>query len=163
VSLLTGALTVALLVPMMNRYEATPKGRTGLCIGFVVSALVLLGYVLLAPKRAANVAEFDAHGVKAAWTLLGTMLGMVLTWLVDEKHTHFETKAVWWAQLIKLAVGLGLVMAVRLGVKPVFTALWGDAMFAHGLRYFLMVVAGGVLWPMTFGWFSRLGAKKQEV
>ena len=55
---------------------------------------------------------------------------------------------------------LGLVMAVRLGVKPVFTALWGDAMFAHGIRYFLMVVMGGIVWPMSFRWFARMGHKE---
>ena len=161
VSLLTGAVTVGLLNWLMSRHEHTDRGRMGLSIGFVISALVLLAYVLLAPKREANVAEFDAHGVKAAWTLLGTMIGMVLGWYVDAKHTHFETGAVWWAQIIKLAGGLALVMAVRLGAKPLFAALWGDAMFAHGIRYFLMVLVGGVLWPMTFRWFSRLGVKRE--
>lgn len=162
VGLLAGVVTVAMLVPLMKKHDGTAKGQTWLSAGFILAALVLLAYVLFAPKRAANVAEFDAHGVKAAWTLLGTMAGMVLTWVVDEKHTHFETKAVWWAQLIKLGVGLALVMAVRLGVKPVFTALWGDAMFAHGLRYFLMVLVGGVVWPMTFGYFSKLGQVGKE-
>ncbi|MBQ8556937.1 MAG: phosphatase PAP2 family protein [Clostridia bacterium] len=159
VSLLTGFVMVVLLNRLMSRHDSSDKGRAGLCIGFVLSALALLAYVLFAPKREANVAEFDAQGLKAAWTLMGAMAGMVLTWYVDAKHTHFETKAVWWAQLIKLTGGLALVMAVRTGVKPLFTALWGDAMFAHGIRYFLMVLAGGVLWPMTFRWFSRLDGK----
>lgn len=162
VSLITGALTVGLLAPLMARHEGSDRGRLWLSAGFILSALVLLGYVYLAPERAANVAEFDAHGEKAAWTLLGTMIGMALTWYLDAKYIHFETKAVWWAQAIKVAAGLVLVLAVRMGAKPLFTALWGDAMFTHGIRYFLMVMMGGVIWPMTFGWFSRLGKVKKE-
>lgn len=160
VSLLTGAATVGILVPLMQKHDGTDKGRLWLSVGLMISVLVLLGYVLFAPVRPANVPEFDAHGVKAGWTLLGTMAGMILAWHVDAKYIRYETKAVWWAQVIKVAVGLGLVMAVRLGVKPVFTALWGDAMFAHGIRYFLMVVMGGIVWPMSFRWFARVGHKE---
>lgn len=29
-----------------------------------------------------------------------------------------------------------------------------------GLPYFLTVVAAGLVWPMSFGWFARMGQKK---
>lgn len=68
--------------------------------------------------------------------------------------------AVWWAQAAKLVIGLALVMAVRVGMKPVLASLFGDALFTHGVRYFLMAVVGGVLWPMTFRFWARLGQKE---
>ena len=161
VSLLTGTATVVGGCWFLQK----DSRKTQLWVRFagMALALALLGYVLLAPARPANVAEFDAHGVKAAWQLVGATAGMLLAWWYDEKHLHFEIKAIWWAQICKVAIGLGLVVAVRSGLKPVMTALFGEAMFAHGIRYFAMTVAGGILWPMTFRFWSRLGAKATEV
>lgn len=160
VSLVAGPLTVVVMCLLLDRLEDRPKGRAIIGWGVIAFAAVLVAYVLLAPKREANVAEFDLHGVKSAWTLLGTAAGIVVSWWYDAHKLHFETKAVWWAQLIKLVVGLGLVVAVRVGVKPLLTLVFGDAMFAHALRYFLMAIVGGMLWPMTFGFFAKLGQKK---
>ena len=161
VSLVTGAATVLGGCWLLQK----DSRKTQLWVRFaaMAMALALLGYVLLMPARPANVAEFDAHGVKAAWQLVGAMAGMLLAWWADEKYLHFETKAVWWAQICKVAIGLALVVAVRSGMKPVLTAIFGEAMFAHGIRYFLMTVVGGVAWPMTFRFWSRLGAKTTEV
>ena len=122
--------------------------------------LLLLLYVLLVPAREASIAEFDAHGVKNAWTLIGTMCGLMLAWWMDDKRTHFETKAVWWAQACKLIIGLGLIIALRMGLKALFYALFDGAVFTDAVRYFLMAVTGGVLWPMTFRFWAKLGAKQ---
>ena len=74
---------------------------------------------------------------------------------------HFDTRALWWAQALKLVLGLGLVLLVKEGLKPVFALLFGAAAWSTGLRYFLLTLAGGALWPMTFGFFSRLGRREQ--
>ena len=88
------------------------------------------------------------------------MCGLMLAWWVDDKRTHFETKAVWWAQACKLLLGLGLIIALRVGLKALFYALFDGAVFADAVRYFLMAVTGGVLWPMTFRFWAKLGAKQ---
>lgn len=155
VSLITSLLTVFGMTALCERAK-TAKQKTALLAGMVGFALVLVLYVTLAPKRAANVAEFDAHGVENAWKLLGSMVGLAAAWYLDERHTHFETKAVWWAQAIKLAAGFALVMIVKEGGKPVLRALLHGHGVAEAIRYFLMVVVGAGLWPMTFAWFAKL-------
>ena len=60
----------------------------------------------------------------------------------------------------KLVLGLALVMGVRVGLKAALAALFGEAPFADGVRYLCIALAGGVLWPMTFGFWSRLGRKR---
>ncbi len=160
VSLATGVITVLGMVWLFDRAEARPHGVLLLGAGTAAFAAALLAYVLLAPVREANVASFDADGQKAAWTLFGTCAGLWLALWADARHTHFETRAVWWAQLLKLIAGLALVMAVRVGLKPVLAALFGGALFTHGIRYFVMAVTGGVLWPMTFRLWARLGQKE---
>lgn len=161
VSLVTGTLTVLVMTKLLRK--DCGKARFWACAGALALTIALLGYVHFAPAREANVAEFDAHGVKAAWQVTGAMAGLLLAWWADERYLHFETKAVWWAQVCKVVIGLALVVAVRSGMKPVLTAIFGEAMFAHGIRYFLMTVAGGILWPMSFRFWNRIGKKNMEV
>lgn len=157
VSLLTGAATLAVMPRLLDRAEASVRGRRRMSAGLMGLALLLLLYVLFWPKREANVAEFDAHGVESAWTLFGTMPGLLAAWYADRRWLHFDTRAVWWAQALKLTLGLALVMGVRVGLKAGLAALFGDAPFTDGLRYLCIALTGGVLWPMTFGFWSRLG------
>ena len=72
---------------------------------------------------------------------------------------HFPVKAIWWAQIIKIVVGLGIVYLVKNGTKDVLNALFG-ASAGRGVRYFLIVVVAGVVWPLTFPWFAKLGNKE---
>ena len=85
---------------------------------------------------------------------------------VERRHIGFETKAPWWAQVIKCALGLGVVMGLRMGLKGPLNALFGGRQIANAVRYFLMVLAAMLVWPLTFGWFSRgcpLGRKGRKV
>ena len=160
VSFITGAMTVLGFLYLFRRAEGSRKGKIGIGLIALILALALLAYVSFAPVTERNIAEFDAHGVENAWKLLGTLSGMLLAWWVDDRYTHFETKAVWWAQIGKLLIGLGLVMAIRLGMKPVLNLIFPGAAFSGAIRYFLMAAVGGALWPMTFGFWSRLGKKE---
>ena len=108
--------------------------------------------------------DIDAHnmasGLKNAYTLLGTLVGFLIVYAVDEKWLHFPEKAVWWAQLIKIAVGLGLVLAVKSGLKTPLNAIFGE-LVGRAARYFLLVIVAGIVWPLTFQWFAKLGTKEK--
>ena len=69
------------------------------------------------------------------------------------------TDGVWWAQILKILGGLALVLAVKAGLKAPLGALLPE-LPARMLRYFLVVFAAGLVWPLTFRWFSRLGRKR---
>lgn len=107
--------------------------------------------------------DIDPHnmesGLKNAYTLLGSILGMVAVYTVDEKWLHFPTEAVWWAQILKVAIGLGLVLAVKSGLKAPIEDLMGNLM-GRAVRYFLVVAVAGVAWPLSFRWFAKLGKKE---
>ena len=107
--------------------------------------------------------DIDPHnmesGLKNAYTLLGSISGMIVFYIVDEKWLRFSTKAVWWAQVLKIALGLGLVLAVKSGLKTPLDALFG-ALAGRAVRYFLIVVVAGILWPLTFTWFASLGKRR---
>lgn len=99
------------------------------------------------------------EGVKNAYTLLGAFLGFLVVYLVDERHLHFSTEALWWAQLLKLFLGLALVVGAKILLKAPLTALCGGHNAASAIRYFLLVLLAGLVWPLTFPWFSRLGRR----
>ena len=157
-SLITSLLTVVGVTALCERVKSE-KQKAAFSAGMIGFVLVLVLYVMLAPKRAANVAEFDAHGVENAWKLLGSMVGLVIAWYVDERYTRFETKAPLLVQVIKLAAGFALVMAIKGGLKPVLNLVMNGSYVAHAVRYFVMVLVGAGLWPMTFAWFSKLQQK----
>ena len=98
-------------------------------------------------------------GYKNAYTLLGAIVGLVVVYVLDESWLHFPTKAVWWVQVLKVTIGLALVLVVKTCLRAPLNAVFGD-MVGRSVRYFLMVIVGGVLWPTTFKWFSRLGRKE---
>lgn len=105
-------------------------------------------------------ADVDQHnllsGTKNAYTLLGAVIGFLVVYVVDEKWLHFPVKAVWWAQIIKLVIGLVLVLAVKEGLSSPLKSLFGEYP-GRMIRYFLIVIVAGIVWPLSFRWFSKLG------
>lgn len=108
-------------------------------------------------------ADIDTHnyesGVQNAYTLLGALLGLIVVYIVDEKWLNFKTGAIWWSQVLKVVIGLVLVLIVKSGTKQMLNMMLGESM-GRAVRYFLVVLTAGILWPLTFGWFSKLGSKE---
>ena len=96
---------------------------------------------------------------KNAFTLLGCAVGLFAVYFLDVKYIKFEVKACWWAQIIKVVIGLGLVIAVKELARFPLDAIFNGHLIASSIRYFLVVITAGVLWPLTFKWFSKLGNK----
>ncbi len=109
-------------------------------------------------------ADVDAHnlasGAKNAYTLLGALIGFIVVYYVDEKWLQFPVSAVWWAQILKIAIGLVLVLAVKSGLSSPLKNLLGEYP-GRMVRYFLIVIVAGILWPLSFRWFSKLGKNKE--
>jgi len=110
-------------------------------------------------------ADIDPHNLesalKNACTLSGALAGLIIVYVVDEKWLHFPTKAPVWAQFIKVIVGLGLVLAVKAGLKTPLNALLGEAV-GRSARYCLVVIVAGLLWPLSFRFFHRLGRNARK-
>ena len=125
-------------------------------VGSVVLSLGFLAYVL----ALSGVSFLDPHnyqsGLKNACTLLGCTAGLVVVHFVDSKFINFDTKANWYSQVIKLVIGLVGVLAIKSGLSSPLVALFGNEFVARAIRYFLIVLFAGAVWPLTFKWFSTL-------
>ena len=161
VSLGIAAIIICALYYIVYRGYDKPKRMYIACGVLLVLALANLLFVMLYQFPADTDPVHLADGQKVAWQMFFLALGICIIYPVDRNWLKFETKAVWWAQLIKLGIGVGLVLAVRVLLKAPLNALFGINLGA-GIRYFLIVIVAGILWPMTFKFWSKLGKKQKE-
>ncbi len=167
VSFVLATLMVFSFYPMVKKADAMPK-----LLGFLFGGVALLAlgnflYINLYQFPADVDVSNYSSALKNGATLLGAALGLIHVWYVDTKYLRFETKAVWWAQILKAVIGIALVLLVKSALKPpinaLFSLLIGAETYAGDvLRYYLVVVCAGILWPMTFPFFARLGTKKNS-
>lgn len=150
-------ILILLLKPIATKWELSQM-KAAISV-MLLMALGLLMYVEYYP-----LGEVDAHnlesGMKNAYTMLGSLIGIAVVYLAERKYVNFETKAVWWAQILKAVLGLGLVLLVKEGLRGPLEAVMPHYT-ARAARYFLIVVTAGFLWPMTFRWFGKLGVKHE--
>lgn len=157
VSLVLAAALVLGLYPLMRRAQEKPR-----YMGYVLAAmLVVSGAFVVFVEAYGFSADTDAEnlvsGIGNAWKMLGAVAGMTLAWLLDRRYIHFETQAVWWVQVIKVAVGMALLLAIKSGLKAPLLALLGHEGLAGGVRYFLLVLVAGAVWPLVFRPMSKWG------
>ena len=153
------ALVIALW-PCFRDDEQFGKTVKAVLCGLLILSVCFAVWVNVTACPADVDADNLEHGMKNGWTLLGCVLGLIVSYIVDEKKLHFDTKAPLPGQVCKVVLGLALLLGVRAGVKPVLNAVTGGALWANAVRYFLMVVFAGCVWPLTFPYFAKLGAKK---
>ena len=97
--------------------------------------------------------------LKSACTMVGCLAGVAVVYPAERKFVNFDPKACWWAQILKALLGFALVLLVKEGLRSPLEAVM-DAYVARAVRYFLIVVTAGLVWPMSFRYFSKLGVKK---
>ncbi|MBO7215097.1 MAG: phosphatase PAP2 family protein [Clostridia bacterium] len=152
--------------PLFKRAETNKKL---MCL-IVLSTLVLVVFYTLFvclynfPKEVYS--EVNYHNLESAknnaFTLIGCSVGLIVVYFVDSKFIKFEVDAVWWAQILKVVIGLGLVIALKILLKSPLDNLFNGNLIARSVRYFLMVVTAGAIWPLSFKWFSHFGKKHNK-
>ena len=151
----SAAVLVLTLYPLVESTLWFP-GRMYVILGVLLGdSGAFVAFVELFPFPADVDGANLAGAVKNAWSMAGAVGGMLLACLFDNRLLQFPNRAPWWGQLVKLLGGLVLVVLVKSLLKAPLLALCGGHQAAHALRYFLMVLTAGALWPMTFRFFER--------
>lgn len=160
--LVSAVLAVALIlllkpVVLNEKRDLMPS----LLVGMTALAVAFLCFVSFYDFPA----DIDPHnmysGLKNAYTLLGALVGFLVVYMVDKRYLNFPTGAVWWAQILKVIIGLALVLGVKSGLKAPLEAVFGEFP-GRSVRYFLIVIVAGIVWPLSFKWFARLGKRKEQ-
>ncbi len=122
-------------------------------------SIAYLCYVEFFPFPADMEGENLSSGRENAYRILGALLGFLVAYPIDQKWLRFPVKAVWWAQILKTVIGLALVMAVMEGLSEPLAWMFGE-LPGRLVRYFLVVIVAGLVWPLTFRWFAKIGKKE---
>lgn len=159
VSIIVGTILVFVIYPFFRDMDKSPKKVYIIFSIFIVLAAAFVAFVELYDFPADIDAENYASGLKNAYMILFCAIGLMMTFFIDTKYVHFPTQAVWWAQIIKVVVGLAILLALKSVLKAPLLALFGGHSIAHGVRYFIVILFAGIVWPMTFKFFAKLGKK----
>ena len=151
--------------PLFQRAERSPRVMYTVLFTFCGIMIAYFCWVMLNRFPEEVYAVDAAHNLysarKNAYTLLGCALGVLAVYTADEKWIHFETKAVWWVQIIKIVGGLSVLLVVKELLRAPLEALLVNPMIARCVRYFLICVVGGVLWPMSFRTLAEWGESRR--
>ncbi len=157
------SIAVAIVLILILRPIVLGNNRTGMPVLLAAMALMsvaFLCYVECYPFPS----DIDSHnlasGIKNAYTLLGALSGLCVVYIVDEMWLNFSVKAVWWAQVLKVVFGLVLVLIVKSGTKTLLNLVFGESI-GRAVRYFLIVIVAGIVWPLSFRFFAKLKSKEK--
>jgi undecaprenyl-diphosphatase len=155
-SLVFATVLVFALYPCFKNDERMHKCMPYLIsISMVLSIAFLLFFVFA--KREAHDLDNYRSGIENAFTMAGCVIGITIVYYLDVRYIKFDTRAPWYAQIIKLVVGLGLTVGILYGLKALFGAMsFFNPYIARLVRYFSVVMFAGAVWPLTFKFFARM-------
>ncbi len=160
---------VSVVVALFLTFVMTPflgsitDDKKKMRITFAVMTLFSLVFVLYTqfypfPQNTDKENLFSA--MENAYKIFGIVIGIWLGYEIDKKYINFNTKAVWWAQGLKLVFGTLVVLVIKEGLKQPLNLLFMNHPSSGSIRYFLISLFACGMWPFTFSFFSRLGNKK---
>ena len=173
VGLLIGLVLVFALYPLLRRARESPGVMYGFLAVLTLLSLGNLAYLLWAdfPDEVrvvdplTGISNYD-EALKNGCTLLGCLAGLIVAYTVDLRKLHFSEAAPLPGQICKVVFGMAGLIGLRYGLSalfksgllPVFQGQYGWST----LRYFLMVVFAGAVWPVTFRFWQTIGAQTRH-
>ena len=161
-SLGIAAVLVFGLYPLFKNEERFRKTMPYVIGVSFVLAFAFVMYAIYMPNRPGFSDSNFVSILKNAYTLFGCTLGLVVIYTVDVMFINFDTKAKWYAQILKFVIGLAILLAIKSGLSQPLISLFGNEYVARSVRYFLIVVFAGVIWPLTFRLFAKIEIKKLD-
>ena len=155
VSLAVAAVLVFVLYPLVESTLWFPSRIYVITGGLLAVSLAFVGFMEFFPFPADVDPANLASAMKNAYSMAGAVAGMLVVSILDNHLIQFPNRAPWWGQAVKLVVGLVVVVLVKSLLKAPLLALFGGHDAAHALRYFVMVLVAGAVWPRTFRFFEK--------
>ena len=163
VSLGIGALLILFVYPLLEKALDSRRAVWWVLGGVVALSVVFL---LLTELYFPTVEDIDAHnltsGQKNGYTMLGCSLAVIPVFALDRIKIKFDTRAPLLGQIFKLVLGAAIAFAIKELLRSPLEALFAGHMIARAVRYFLLVLFAGTLWPMTFPFWAKVGKKKAK-
>ena len=147
VGLALGVLVVVLGELILNKCGDGDKPY------FILTAVVMVLCLGTAAAALLTVSD-DAGQSKDLCNLAGMSVALLFGSMVERRYVRFETKAAWWAQILKVVIGLALMLGLKEGLKPLL-ALISSSPAMSGIRYGIMAFVAVAIYPMAFRLFAK--------
>ena len=155
-SVVIALLLVFAFYPIINNdFENVKKINILFAICFAASALYLV-YILVGVSSLNVDAEELNKGIADAYKISGCLIGLWLSYNIDMKYLCYKTDAPVYAQIIKFATGLIILLLIKEGLKEPLLKLFNGNQVAGAIRYFVIVFFSATLWPMTFKLYKKI-------
>ena len=123
VSVVIGIVLLLVLYPVFRDIEAHPNRFYGFLavLAVLLAAFLLYSYLwpfpdwMYAEEHVVNLIEARHN----ASILTGALAALTIAYTLDLRRTRFDTKAIWWAQILKVVIGLVVTLALIEGTKAV--------------------------------------------
>ena len=132
----------------------------------IISGIALVGlffYNLISLSGSSFDSEAFYFNTEALAKMIGTLVGFVLGVRFENKYVNFSNHNHLLKNILRFALGIAVVMAVRIGLKEIFTLIVNPeelvdnqmflsvlASFLDFLRYVIMVMVGIGIYPLLF-------------
>ncbi len=166
VSLALATLIIFVGYPLFQKADRDPRIMYGIFLSLTVLMIAYLCFICFFEFPESAYLPENLHNLESArkngFTLMGCILGLPLVYTADVRWLKFETRAVWWVQIIKTVGGIALVLATKELLRFPLDAILDADSWSRMIRYFLIVIVGGILWPLTFRSLSRLDKRSSS-
>ncbi len=155
VSIAVALVLVLGIYPLIQKAVTTKNGIRYILLVMVAISIAQVIYLTVALHGETE--ERLLHALDTSRKMCGASVGFWIAHECDKAFLHFDTNAVWWAQILKVLLGLVLTLGTKELAYLLFDPLGKPA--SQFLTYMVMVLFAGVVWPLTFRWFARFGKK----
>lgn len=152
VSLLLGVVLVFAMHPLKKKMEQHPNSALWLLAILTLINAIYWCYAAFYPFPADADKELIAHGAENAAKLTGALIGMFFGVWIDLKFVHSKEQAPLLGQIMKVALGLACVLLIKECMR----------FLPDAVRYGLMTLFAGGIWPMAFPLFQKMGKQKHS-
>lgn len=126
---------------------------------FVLVSAGLIVYSLILHSKGL----IDMESVTDCCKSGGVSMGFAIGYFIERRFIRFEPKAgKWYIHIIKVVVGLGVLVGIKSGFKPLLHAIMPEAV-ADAVRYCIIILWATVFWPLIFKCFAKAPAAKNPV
>lgn len=155
VSLGIAALLVFALAPLFKTEERFRRYMPYVLAFSYLLSVAFLVFAFVFPAELTDGVNLES-AKEAAAMMHGCLVGVAIVYVVDTRVIKFPTAARWYGQVVKVAVGLAIVLLLKTFLKePLNLLCFGNLYVSRALRYFIIVVFAGCIWPLTFRFFER--------
>lgn len=144
-SLVLGIALVILSDKIFRKHSSFGAWRLILFLTTFFYAIYAFKYVMFD-----NSTSFDFFAVEFSSKFLGAVSAFCISWYFDEKIINYSTKGPFLFQVFKIVIGVVGIVFFRYSIKILFEKIGVDAIIGDCIRYFIMVLFAGTLWPYVF-------------